>query len=82
MRNPPVSFRQGIHATYGIDKNKSAETTYICMYVCMYVCMYICMYVCRSSWTGEGAGKIDRPGGHPEPLEALKVGSMNVKPKT
>ena len=27
----------------------------------------------RSNWTGEGAGKIDRPGGHPEPLEALKV---------
>ena len=27
----------------------------------------------RASWTGEGAGKIDRPGGHPEPDEALKV---------
>ena len=27
----------------------------------------------RSSWTGEGAGMIDRPGGHAEPDEALKV---------
>ena len=27
----------------------------------------------RASWTGEGAGKIDRPGGHPEPDETLKV---------
>ena len=27
----------------------------------------------RASWTGEGAGKIDRPGGHPEPDDALKV---------
>ena len=27
----------------------------------------------RASWTGEGAGMIDRPGGHPEPDDALQV---------
>ena len=37
----------------------------------------------RSSWTGENANKIDRPGGHPEPELALKVRNIlcfNVKP--
>ena len=29
----------------------------------------------RASWTGECANMIDRPGGHPEPDEALQVTS-------
>ena len=32
----------------------------------------------RASWTGEGAGKIDRPGGHPEPDDALKVKEFTI----
>jgi 8-oxo-dGTP pyrophosphatase MutT (NUDIX family) len=27
----------------------------------------------RAGWTGEAPGKVDRPGGHPEPDIALKV---------
>ena len=30
----------------------------------------------RGSWVGEGAGMVDRPGGHPEPDDALKVAAV------
>lgn len=35
----------------------------------------------RAAWTGEGAGKVDRPGGHPEPEIVQKVSGCcgNIK---
>ena len=59
--NPPISNQFDFTAsTLGIGAITVTNDGYIVL-------------MRRASWTGEGAGKIDRPGGHPEPDEALKV---------